>query len=59
MYIQVGPKAASGTPRTTTGGYIRSAWSRDAVTERDRRDLEESLKAQAERFYRSSDVRRD
>ena len=60
MYNQVG--AHSGrhqSTNTTPARFVRGAWSPDALTERDRRDFEESLKAQAERLNRRSDLSRD
>jgi len=38
---------------------VRAAWSLDAIAERDRRDFERSLEAQAERLNRQPDPRRD
>jgi len=59
MYNQVGAPAAATSRQTTTVRFVRGTWSPDAITERDRRDFEESLKAQAERLNRKSDVNRD
>jgi hypothetical protein len=38
---------------------VRSIWSPDALAERDRRDFEASLKAQAERLNQQRDLRRN
>ncbi|MBV9323950.1 MAG: hypothetical protein JO352_09215 [Chloroflexi bacterium] len=58
MYNQVGSTAAD-TRLTSTPRFGSGAWSLDAILERDRRDFEESLKAQAERLNRKSDAGRD
>jgi hypothetical protein len=56
MYNQVGAPAVSTRRLLTPATFVRGAWSPDAITERDRRDFEASLKAQAERVNRSSSV---
>jgi hypothetical protein len=58
MHSEVGTTPARGTQRTTTAEYVRDAWTRNPISERDRRDFEESLKAQAERLDRTSNARR-
>jgi hypothetical protein len=52
MYKQVGAAPAD-TSRATTGvKFVPSTWSADAISERDRREFDESLKAQTERLNR-------
>ena len=43
----------------TNATFVRAAWSLDAIAERDRRDFERSLEAQAEQLNRQPDPRRD
>jgi hypothetical protein len=57
MYAQV--VAAAQTTRPAFARPVQGDWSADVIAERDRRDFEESLKAQAERLNRMRDVRCD
>ena len=54
MYRQVRATAADTRPLFTSARDFRGAWSADAIAERDRRDFENSLKAQVERLNRTS-----
>jgi len=58
MYHQTGSTTENPYRRLTTTSFGRAAWSTDAITERDRHDFEASLKAQAERVNRNSQVNR-
>jgi hypothetical protein len=57
MYSQVEATAADNRRLFTIARDFRGAWSPDAIAERDRRDFEDSLKAQVERLNRTSAVR--
>jgi hypothetical protein len=59
MYKQVAAISADISQPITGARFVRGAWSPDAISERDRRDFEESLKVQAERLKRKGDVRRE
>ena len=59
MYSQVGATAVDARRLLSTDRFVRGAWTLDAIAERDRRDFEESLKAQVDRLNRTTNVRRD
>lgn len=54
MYKQIGATRADISRLSSTVRLVPGAWSADAITERERREFEESLKAQAERLNRKT-----
>lgn len=54
MYKQVGAAPAESSRATTGVKFVASTWSADAISERDRREFADSLKAQAQRLNRTA-----
>ena len=53
MYKQVSAIGSDIREPGMTATFVRGPWSLDAIAERDRREFEESLKAQMERLNRN------
>ena len=58
MFHRIDATPAFTRQASTNATFVRAIWSSDAIAERDRRDFEQSLRAQAERLNLQSDLRR-
>ena len=58
MFNRIDATPAFTREAMTHATFVGAVWSPDAIAQRDRRDFEQSLRAQAERLKRQSDLRR-